>query len=81
MRVQPGKRVAKLRVDQDGNFSFASLKPGDYFFEVSGPEGKAGTMIQIAKSGAEKPCKVELRVTRAEDGLFLKLGRANAETH
>jgi hypothetical protein len=71
LSVEPGKAIAKLRVDQNGYFKFASLKQGDYYFELSTPEGKATSVVRLSEISREKRCAVEFQVTHVEGGLIL----------
>jgi hypothetical protein len=71
MKVEPGKVVTKLRVDQNGYFKFTRLKQDDYYFELSTSDGKAISAFRITEIGSEEQCTVEFQVTRVEGGLIL----------
>ncbi len=71
VRLEKGNVVAKLGVNGEGYVDLSSLKPGDYFLDLSVPEGKASSMVTISAGARDKSCTVELRVARVENALIL----------
>ena len=70
--IQEGKVAARLPIDSEGHVKFSHLKSGEYFFDLSTPEGNVSSLLHGFGQSLKKDCTVDLQVTREQGELHLR---------